>query len=112
MTCLQAITAEIEPYSLSDESIEKSFVDAADHFGLDASAESDYTGAYKQVCALAAMYALNRVRILAAENIGGISQTYDVKKIDARIAALAKSAGLSADLVNADTEDNITFIQM
>lgn len=113
MTNLEAIAAEIEPYSLSDESIEKSFVDAASHFDNAASSEDTYDGTMKQVCAYAAMLALNRVRVLANENIGGISQSYDVGKLEKRIRALAQSAGLSPDLVLADTDnDSISFIQM
>ena len=102
MTILEAIIGEIEPYSLSDESIEKSFIDAAGRFGVFGDVEEEYDYSMKQVIALASMLCLNRLRVLSNENIGGISQTYNVAKLEKRIAAIANGAGLSADLVLAD----------
>ena len=113
MTNLQAITAEIEPYSISDDSNEKSLLDSALHFGVSISAEDEYTSDNRRVVALAAMMSLNRLRVLSSENIGGISQVYDTVKLEKRIKAIAQLADLSASLVLADSADNdITFISM
>lgn len=111
MTNRQAIAADIEPYSLSDESIEKSFLDAAMRFGIIASADDEYTPGMKKLAALASMLCLNRLRVLENENIGGISQSFNVKKLEKRIEAIAYEAGLSPELVLAsDDENSITFI--
>ena len=102
MTILEAIIGEIEPYSLSDESVEKSFLDAAGRMGVFGDVEEDYDYSMKQVVALASMLCLNRLRVLSNENIGGISSTYNVEKLEKRIAAIANEAGLSPALVLAD----------
>ena len=39
MTISEAIASEIQPYSTSDEAIEKMFIDAADQFGVSASVD-------------------------------------------------------------------------
>lgn len=104
MTIREAISGEIEPYGLSDESIEKAFIDANGRFGEDAelSIDNDYSYSYKKIVAFAAMLCLNRLRELTSENIGGISQSYDVKKLESRIKAIANESGISSDLVLAD----------
>lgn len=113
MTIREAIVGEIEPYSLSDDSIEKAYVDAAGRFGGSASIDAPYAYAEKKTCNFAAMLCLNRVRVLASENIGGISNSYNVANIDKRIKALAREAGISADLVGADEGDaTISFARI
>ena len=102
MTILEAIIGEIEPYSLSESGVEKSFIDAAGRFGVFGDVEEEYDSSMKQVVALASMLCLNRLRVLSSENIGGISQTYNVEKLEKRIAAIATEAGLSPYLVLAD----------
>lgn len=115
MTIRDAISGEIEPYGLSDESMEKAFIDANGRFGdgTPLSVESTYDYAKKKVVAFAAMLCLNRVRELTAENIGGISQNFDVKKLENRIKAIATEAGISPDIVLADTDEpRVTFISI
>lgn len=113
MTILEAIIGEIEPYSLSDESVEKSFLDAAGRFGVFGDVEEEYDYSMKQVVALASMLCLNRLRVLSSENIGGISQTYNVAKLEKRIAAIATEAGLSLSLVLADeSESSVTYMNV
>lgn len=104
MTIREAISGEIEPYGLSDESIEKSFIDAYGRFGNEGaiSIEDDYSYGMKKVVAFAAMLCLNRLRELTSENVSGISQSYDVKKLEKRIQAVANEAGISSDIVLAD----------
>lgn len=113
MIISEAISGEIEPYGLSDESIEKSFIDANGRFGEDPSLSigETYTYAHKKVVAFAAMLCLNRLRELTAENMGGISQNYDVKKLEKRIQAIANENDISPDLVLADSSDpSISYV--
>lgn len=110
MTIREAITGEIEPYGLSEDSVEKSFLDANGRYGTNAAAsvEDDYSYALKKVVAYAALLCLNRVRMLAAENIGGLSQQYDVRRIEKRMEALATEAGIPVELLLAGSGDTIT----
>lgn len=113
MTIREAISGEIEPYGLSDESMEKAFIDSNGRFGNDEAltVEDDYSYAHKKVVAFAAMLCLNRLRELTSENIGGISQSYDVKKLESRIKAIAVESGISPDLVLADdSEASISYV--
>ena len=104
MTNIEAVAATIEPYSVSDEAIQKALIDASAKFECPSDAE--YSLSAKKGVALASMLCLSRLRVLAAENIGGISQ------LDKAIKAIAKDAGISADLVDADDEDVVTCISI
>lgn len=116
MTILEAISGEIEPYSISDNSMEKAFLDSSAHFGASNAVGDDYKPSepiQKKVVAYASMLCLNRVRVLASENIGGISSSYEVKKLEKRISAIAEDAGLSASLVLAsDSDITIDYISI
>lgn len=112
MTYLEAIAATIEPYSVSDESLEKALIDASDRFGTFAPDET-YSLDGKKAVALASMLCLAHLRVLQTENIGGISNTYAVAKIEKSIRAIASDAGISADLVLAeDGEDVVTCVSL
>lgn len=111
MTYLEAISGEIEPYSLSDESIEKAFIDACGRFAVFGDVEEEYDYSMKQPVALASMLCLNRLRVLESENVGGISQSFNVAKLEKRIRAIANEAGLSANLVLADDGESIVTYQ-
>lgn len=104
MTNLEAIAATIEPYSVSDESLEKALIDASARYG-ELNPTSTYTLSGKKCVALASMLCLSRLRVLTAENIGGISQNYSIQKIEKAIKAIANDAGISPDLVLADDCD-------
>lgn len=113
MTNREAIIGEIEPYSLSDESIEKSFIDAASKFSVFGDIDCEYTSEMMQVVAYTSMLCLNRLRVLASENIGGISQSFNVNKLEKRIKAIANEAGLSSEMVLAENEDSsVTYINI
>lgn len=113
MTNREAIASEIEPYSLSEDGLEKLFIDSAAHFGKDAGVDDDYTVDMKLPVALAAMRCLARMRVLAGEKVDVISNTYNVKGINAAIASIAASAGLSPSLVDAENDnDRITALQI
>lgn len=105
MTNREAVIGEIEPYSLSDESVEKAFIDAVGRFNSGLGIDDDYMFDSKKTCNFAAMLCLNRLRTLTAENIGGISNSYDRKDLDKRIKAIARDAGISADLVLAEESE-------
>lgn len=107
MTNIEAVAAAIEPYSVSDDALEKALIDAGDRFG-ELSSEDTYSAEGKKTVALASMLCLSRLRVLQSENIGGISNAYVVAKIEKVIKAIANDAGISADLVLADDEDTIT----
>lgn len=113
MTNREAIIGEIEPYSLSDESIEKSFIDAASRFTVFGDIDCEYTAEMRQVVAYTAMLCLNRLRVLSSENIGGISQSFNVDKLEKRIKGIANEAGLSPDLVLAEGKDDyVTYMNV
>lgn len=108
MTISEAIASEIQPFSTSDETLEKMFIDAADKFSSMASVADEYSVAVKKPVAYAAMRILYKMNPLSSENIGGISQSYknDKKLIDKMIKSIAKDAGLDADLVIDSTSDD------
>lgn len=111
MTNRQAISAEIEPYGLSDDALEKAFIDACGFTGRTGEIDGEYSTGMTQSVLLAAMYCLNNLRVLTAENIGGISQNFDTKRLEKRIATLAQRAGISADIVLADSSDaTVTYM--
>ena len=106
MTNREAIAAEILPYSLDENGLEKLFIDSAAHFGVTADVDDDYDVATMQrPVALAAMRCLARMKVLSSEKVDVIQSNYDTKKIDQAIAAIAASADLSASLVDAE-DDN------
>lgn len=108
MTISEAIASEIQPFSTSDEAIEKMFIDAADKYTVTASVDDVYSASVKKPVAYAAMRILYKMRVLSSENVGGISQGYKDKNslIDDMIKSIAKDAGLDADLVlNSDSDD-------
>lgn len=115
MTNREAIAAEIEPYSLSEDGLEKLFIDSAAHFGIyeDADVDDDYEPAYMRTVALCAMRCLARMRVLANEKVDVISNTYNVDGINKAIASIAASAGLSPALVDAENDkDSLTAVQI
>jgi hypothetical protein len=106
MTNREAIAAEIQPYSLDEDGLEKLFIDSASHFGVEADVDDDYVVATMQrPVALAAMRCLARMKVLSSEKIDVIQNNYDTKKLDQAIASIAASAGLSPSLVESE-DDN------
>ena len=114
MTISEAIASEIQPFSTSDETLEKMFIDAADKFSITASVADEYSVAVKKPVAYAAMRILYKMNPLSSENIGGISQSYknDKNLIDKMIKSIAKDAGLDADLVIDSTSDDFWVTSM
>ena len=108
MTNREAIAAEIQPYSLDENGLEKLFIDAAHHFGIEADVDDNYTTDMLRPVALAAMRCLARMKTLQREQVDVISNTYDTAKLNQAIAAIAAEAGLSASLVGAE-DDNYSL---
>lgn len=112
MTNREAIAAEIEPYSLSEDGLEKLFIDCAAHFGESATVDEEYSAAMVRPVALAAMRCLARMRVLTSEHIDVISNTYNINGINKAIASIAASAGLSPDLVGSEDDNyNLTAVR-
>ena len=112
MTNREAIAAEILPYSLDENGLEKLFVDSCTHFGAEGDIDGTYSPAMQRPVALSAMRCLARMRVLQREQIDVISNTYDTAKLDKAIASIAASAGLSASLVDAEDENyNLTAVK-
>lgn len=107
MTISESIASEIQPFSTSDETLEKMFIDAADKFSVTASVADEYSVAVKKPVAYAAMRILYKMNPLSSENVGGISQSYknDKNLIDKMIKSVAKDAGLDASLVIDNSSD-------
>jgi len=108
MTNREAIAAEIQPYSLDENGLDKLFMDSAAHFGVVADVESEYSPETQRPVALAAMRCLARMKVLQREQVDVISNSYDTAKLNQAIASIAASAGLSASLVGAE-DDNYTL---
>lgn len=113
MTNREAIIAEIEPFSLSDEGIEKAFIDAQVRFPAFGDVDCEYDVEMRKVVAYASMLCLNRLRVLSSENIGGISQSFNVEKIERRIKNIADEAGISPDLLLVGGSDTtVTYMSV
>lgn len=88
MTNLQALKAEIEPYSASDEASVKRLIDA----GL--SADAEYSADNKLTLAKCAIAMLVSFLPLTNESLGPTSQSYDRKGLEERIGAICMENGL------------------
>lgn len=105
MTLIEAISAKIEPYSVSDEALELGLLDSSERFGLSVTTTTVYSaGEHLKCVSLAAMRILSNMRTLSNENIGGLSNSYSVGAINALIRSIAKAAGLSSELVGVPME--------
>ena len=110
MTIQTAISAKIEPYSVSDEALELGFIESSEYLGVSASVSDDYIpSAHLKAVALAAMKILSNLRSLSSENIGGLSNSYNTAKIDSMIRAIAKIAGLSPSLVGVEADGDMVI---
>ena len=112
MTNREAIAAEIQPYSLDENGLEKLFIDSCAHFGQSGGIDDDYSTDMQRPVALAAMRCLARMRVLQREQVDVISNTYATDQLNKAIAAIAESAGLSASLVSAENDNyNLTAVR-
>ena len=77
MTISEAIASEIQPFSTSDETLEKMFIDATDKFSITASVADEYSVAVKKPVAYAAMrilYKITKYRV----GRGGFNRPHNV----------------------------------
>lgn len=89
MTNFQAISAELYPYSVDDELIDKVCIDT------DMDAMANYVQTQKIVVAKAVIVILEKLISLSSENNGGYALTYDVNSLRERIYTLASDNGLT-----------------
>jgi hypothetical protein len=110
MTIREAITAQVEPYSLSENAIEKAAIDSFYRFdGNTVDVEDDYTPEMEKECGFAAMLCLAQLIPLANENIGGISQSYNAKELEKLIRGIAAHIGVNADMVLGEDDNTIEY---
>lgn len=88
MTNLDALKAEVEPYSLSDDGYIKRLIDA------ELSEKADYVAANKLTIAKCAISILVSFLSLASEHLGPTSQSYDRKGLEQKLQALCAENGL------------------
>lgn len=96
LTKYNALVGELEPYTPSAITIQKSLIDA----GI-----TDYQEAYdtekdKVMIATAAILCLKKMIVLSSDNLGKASQSYNVEMLQKRIESLCNENGLdSSDYV-------------
>lgn len=92
MTNLDALKAEVEPYSLSnDVAYEKRLIDAQ------LTANGTYTVANKLAIAKCAIAILVAFLSLTNETLGPTGQSFDRKGLEERLHAICEENGLNAD---------------
>lgn len=91
MTNLDALKAEVEPYSLSDDGYIKRLIDA----GL--SDTATYSASNKLAIAKCAIAILVSFLALTSEHLGPTSQSYDRKGLEQKLHALCAENGLDYD---------------
>lgn len=101
-TIYDALIGELEPYTTSPTSLQKSLLDA----GIDDS-ERQYTASEKKSVAKAAISALKKLIVLSSDSLGKSSQGYQVDKLEKRIKALAAENDIDvSEFVEAPTVEN------
>ncbi|MBQ9546759.1 MAG: hypothetical protein IJU90_05685 [Bacteroidales bacterium] len=92
MTNLEALKAEIEPYSATDNMYTKRLIDA----GL--SEDDEYESVNRKVLAKCAIDILLSFLSLSSESLGPTSQTYDKTGLEDRISAICLENGFDSSL--------------
>jgi len=92
LTKLDALVAEVEPYTPSGSVLRKALAD---------NGVSDETGSYdpasdKITIAKAAIAVLRKLIVLSSDSLGKSSQGYNTENLKARIASICKDCGLDA----------------
>lgn len=97
-----ALIGELEPYTSSPASLNKSLLDA----GVQ-DPEEEYTAEDKRTVAKAAIYVLKRLIVLSSDSLGKSSQGYNVDKLEKRIKLLAQENDLEvSDFVEVPTVED------
>jgi hypothetical protein len=95
MTNLEAIYAEIKPYSADELDIEKALMGACKRTGSQLEITGNYAADNERTVALAAVLVLYKYMTLSAEKEGEWGQNYH-DNIEKRIKALCNANGLDA----------------
>jgi hypothetical protein len=90
MTNLEAILAEVEPYTPSRLTIEKALKDAK------LNQADEYTD--PKAVAIAAVKALQKMVVLSSEGESDFSQGYKTENLEKRIRLICKEYGLDASI--------------
>lgn len=92
ITLLEALMAEIEPYTAASVVCAKALNDA----GCE-DVNAPYTTDCKRAVTIAAVKVLKKFVVLSSESVGKTSQTYNVEQLKRRIRELCNEANLNAD---------------
>lgn len=101
-TIYDALIGELEPYTTSPATIQKSLFDA----GIEDS-DQEYKASDKRNVAKAAISVLKKLIVLSSDSQGKSSQGYQVDKLEKRIKDLAAENDIDVeDFVEAPTVEN------
>ncbi len=90
LTKLDALIAELEPYTVSGSALRKALVDA----GVETETEAYDPAADKRTIAIAAIRCLRKLTVLSSDSLGKSSQGYNTDELRKRIKALCRENGL------------------
>lgn len=94
ITILEALMAELEPYTAAQVVCKKALIDA----GLDDfTNDTPYTNDCKRYVTIAAIKVLKKFLPLSSDSVGKSSQSYNIEGLKKRIKDLCAEAGLDAD---------------
>lgn len=94
ITVLEALLAELEPYTPSQVMCKKALIDAG---MMGFAADTTYTEDCKKTVTVAAVKVLKKFLVLSSEGLGKSSQSYNIEGLKKRIRELCNEAGLDAD---------------
>ncbi len=112
MTIREAVAAEIEPYALSDNAVDKAIISSYYRFRgtTDTDPEGNYSPADDKEVGFAAMLLLGQLLTLTNEKVDVISNSYDNEDLKKAIGAIANRIGVNPDLVLGDQgKDTVTY---
>ncbi len=92
LTKLDALIAELEPYTVSGSSLRKALADA----GVQTETENYDPATDRRTIAVAAIHCLRKLTVLSSDSLGKSSQSYNVEQLKNRIKALCRENGLDA----------------
>lgn len=93
MTNLEAVKADISPYTVDSSAIEKVLID------LDITSGTVYTNSLKSDIAKASVKVLTGLLALASESEGGFSTSFNIEGLRTKIASIAKENGIDIPTV-------------
>lgn len=94
ITVLEALLAELEPYTPSQVMCKKALIDAG---VMDLASDTPYTEDSKKAVTIAAITVLKKFLVLSSEGIGKSSQSYNIEGLKKRIRELCNEADIDAD---------------